>query len=204
MAPLDPFSAEIVRAVRAMSDNAILALVKNQLGNVPGAAAAAAAGGRRRGRPSSLEASAPASASGGAKSGAKAGRGRPGRKPGRKPAVVKEAGKARGKPGPKPKAAKAKRAGGRTSAGREELLTTIERVVKGGSGLSASEIAKSAGVKQTRVTSALKALKLAKRIYQGGDRRFARYAGDARSAEQASLAARQNASGPLLKKGKRK
>ncbi len=203
MAPLDPFSAEIVRAVRAMSDNAILALVKNQLGNVPGAAAAAAAGGRRRGRPSSVEASAPASASSSGKSG-KAGRGRPGRKPGRKPAASKEAGKTRGKPGPKPKAAKAKRGGGRTSAGREELLTTIERVVKSGSGLSASEIAKSAGVKQTRVTSVLKALKLAKRIYQGGDRRFARYAGDARAAEQASLAARQNASGPLLKKSKRK
>lgn len=203
MAPLDPFSAEIVRAVRAMSDNAILALVKNQLGNVPGAAAAAAAGGRRRGRPSSIEASALVNGSG-SKSSAKSGRGKPGRKPGRKPAAAKETSKARGKPGPKPKAAKAKRGGGRSSAGREELLTTIERVVKGGSGLSASEIAKGAGVKQTRVTSALKALKLAKRIYQGGDRRFARYAGDARTAEQASLAARQNASGPLLKKGKRK
>ena len=37
MASIDPFSAEIVRLVRNMSDEAILALVKNQLGNVKGA-----------------------------------------------------------------------------------------------------------------------------------------------------------------------
>ncbi len=86
-----------------------------------------------------------------------------------------------------------------------ELLGTVERVVKGGSGLSASQIAKAAGVPQTRVTSALKELKLAKRIFQGGDRRFARYAGDPRTAEQSSVTARQTASGPILKKaGKRK
>jgi len=51
-------------------------------------------------------------------------------------------------------------------------------------------------VPQTRVAAALKDLKLAKRICQGGDRRFARYAGDLKTAEQASLSARKNASGP--------
>ncbi|NUP09947.1 MAG: hypothetical protein HOW73_28195 [Polyangiaceae bacterium] len=206
MATIDPFSAEIVRLVRSMSDDAILALVKNQLGSGTGAAIAsraarAVAAGRvgtgRRGRPAKaieLPAAAP---------------GKPGRKPGRPAKVV--AAKPGRKPGPKPVAAKGKpgpkkggRGRGAGGAGRQELLSNVERVVKSGGGLSASEIAKSAGVPQTRVTSALKELKLAKRIFQGGDRRFARYAGDARSAEAASVSARQNAAGPMVKKGKRK
>ena len=39
---MDPFSAEIVKLVRNMSDEAILALVKNQLGRVSSSASAAA------------------------------------------------------------------------------------------------------------------------------------------------------------------
>lgn len=228
MAHIDPFSAEIVKLVRSMPDEAILALVKNQLGSGTGAAIAnraaraVAAGGRvANGRGRAGRGRAPASAPiavapvAPSKPGPK-----PGRKPGRKPALAAVTGpsasapkgrpavaspRAVSKPGPKPKAAaKGARRGGRSGAGRQELLASVERVVKSGGGLSASEIAKSAGVPQSRVTSALKELKLAKRIYQGGDRRFARYAGDARSAEQASVSARQNASGPLVKKSGRK
>ena len=69
--------------------------------------------------------------------------------------------------------------------------------------MSASEVAKSAGVPQSRASSALKELKLAKRIFQGGDRRFARYAGTASGAQAASDGARRNASGPITK-GKKK
>ena len=245
MAPIDPFSAEIVRLVRNMPDDAILALVKNQLGSGAGAAiatraakavAAAGRGGRRGPKPAAAArpaaVAAPAAPSGnrpgrpaGGAAAGKRGPGRPpgsgaassgrgpgrpagtGRGPGRPPSAA--ASRPGPKPGPKPKAGRpaggaGKRGGGRSSAGRQELLSTVERVVKGGNGLSASEIAKAAGVPQTRVTSALKELKLAKRIFQGGDRRFARYAGDSRAAESASVAARQNASGPLVKKGKRK
>ncbi len=80
---------------------------------------------------------------------------------------------------------------------RQETLESVERVVKSSSGVSASEVAKAAGIPQPRAAAALKELKLEKRIFQGGDRRFARYAGDAKVAEEASLAARLTASGPM-------
>ncbi len=79
---------------------------------------------------------------------------------------------------------------------RKETLDNVERVVKASSGLSASEVAKASGIPQPRAAAALKELKLEKRIFQGGDRRFARYAGDTKVAEAASLAARTTASGP--------
>ena len=79
---------------------------------------------------------------------------------------------------------------------RKETLDSVERVVKASAGLSASEVAKASGIPQPRAAAALKELKLEKRIFQGGDRRFARYAGDTKVAEAASLAARTTASGP--------
>jgi hypothetical protein len=79
---------------------------------------------------------------------------------------------------------------------RKETLDVVERVVKASNGLSASEVARSAAIPQPRAAAALKELKLEKRIFQGGDRRFARYAGDAKVAETASLTARTTASGP--------
>lgn len=182
MATMDAFSAQIVRMVRDMNDEAILALVKNQLGAVTsGISALPTAGTRRRGRPpraaaaSAPAASAPAASakpSGGSKRGATAKR-KPGR-PRRSPAA---------------------------SAERQDTLNTVEKIVKTSQGVSASDVAKQAGVPQTRAAAALKELKLAKRIFQGGDRRFARYAGDAKTAEQASLNARKNASGPAAAGG---
>lgn len=80
---------------------------------------------------------------------------------------------------------------------RQETLESVERIVKSSSGVSASEVAKAVGIPQPRAAAALKELKLEKRIFQGGDRRFARYAGDAKVAEEASLAARLTASGPM-------
>lgn len=181
MATMDAFSAQIVRMVRDMNDEAILALVKNQLGSVAGALPAAlpTAGTRRRGRPPRAAAAsapapspAPAPTKGGAKRGASAKR-KPGR-PRRSPAASQE---------------------------RQDTLNLVEKLVKSSQGVSASDVAKQAGVPQTRAAAALKELKLAKRIFQGGDRRFARYAGDAKTAEQASLSARKNASGPAAAGG---
>lgn len=161
MAHLDAFSAQIVRLVRQMPDEAILALVRNQLDSV------VAVAGVPRG---------------------------PGRPPSASKALVAA---------PLRKGARVKGTRKRTvtpSAERQEALDKVERLVKSSDGLSASQVASAAGIPQTRAAATLKELKLAKRIFQGGDRRFARYAGDAKTAEQASLNARQTASGPLAGK----
>jgi hypothetical protein len=89
---------------------------------------------------------------------------------------------------------------GAPSADRQAALNAVERIVKSGSGVSASDVARSASIPQTRAAAALKQLKLDKRIFQGGDRRFARYAADSKTAEQASLHARTTASGPAVKR----
>lgn len=196
MANMDAFSAQIVKLVRAMPDAAILDLVKNQLDKIVPAStplaaavagatatAAAAAGTRRRGRPPRA-ASAPAAAAPVA------------------PAPAAAPAKPAATGGKRAAAAPAKRRPGRprrSAAATEEradALEVVERIVKSGNGLSASDVAQSAGMPQTRAAAALKELKLAKRVFQGGDRRFARYAGDQKTAEQASLNARKNAAGP--------
>jgi len=168
MAITDAFSAQIVELVRTMPDEAILALVKNQLGAFGGDVSFGLP--RRRGAQ-------PRAAVG----------------PRARRPAVKAGGRRRA-------------AGGRRGRGaspeRQEALSAVERIVKSSSGISASEVAKSAGIPQTRAAAVLKELKLAKRIFQGGDRRFARYAGDSRTAEQASVQARKTASGPLVKRKK--
>lgn len=165
----DAFSQQIVDLVRKMPDEAILALVKNQLGAVvTGEISLVGAVPRRggsRARAAAVVQSKPSSVA--AKRGAA-----PKRRPGR--------------PRKSPAA----------SAERQETLNVVERLVKASSGVSASEVAKQAGIPQTRAAAALKELKLAKRIFQGGDRRFARYAGDSKAAELASANARKNAAGP--------
>jgi len=176
----DAFEQQIVDLVRKMPDAAIIALVKDRLGSVIGAGAAVAAPAlvpaaatKRRGRPArtAAPAAAPAAAAPAA------------------PAAKRGAAPAKRKPGrPKKTAA--------LSAERQEVLNSVERIVKSGNGVSASDVARQAGIPQTRAAAALKELKLAKRIFQGGDRRFARYAGEAKTAEQASVNARKTASGP--------
>jgi len=173
MAKLDPFSAQIVNLVRNMPDEAILELVRNQLGVLPGAVATdtavAPAAARRKKRVKRAPAKRVAR-----KAVAKTTKARPKRKTGAK----------------------------RSSVAREKVLSAVEKAVKGAKGLSASEIAKRTKIPQTRVAAAVRELKAAKRIFQGGDRRFARYAGDARTAQQASLYARKHAAGPARKKTK--
>ncbi|MBI4952571.1 MAG: hypothetical protein HY908_11105, partial [Myxococcales bacterium] len=85
----------------------------------------------------------------------------------------------------------------RDSAARDKLLDVVEKAVKAAKGMSASEVAKATSTPQARVSTALRELKLAKRIFQGGDRRFARYAGDTKTAVTASETARKTAAGPL-------
>jgi DNA-binding IclR family transcriptional regulator len=154
---MDAFSAQIVKFVREMPDEALLELVKQKLG-VLGAAV---------GRRNAALAGSPARAAAGPKS-------------------VRAAQEKLAPPPASP-------------AERQKMLDEVERIVKEGAGLSASDVARAARLPQTRVAAALKELKLAKRIYQGGDRRFARYAGDARTAEQASDTARKNAKGPVAR-----
>jgi hypothetical protein len=151
MAGLDAFSAQIVKFVREMPDEALLELVKQKLG-VHGAG---------RGAVALPVAPAPA--------------------------------KAKAK-----RPAKRRTAAAPATEDRRALLDNVERVVKSGNGMSASEVARSSGVPQTRAAAALKELKLAKRIFQGGDRRFARYAGDLKTAELASTVARKSAKGPSV------
>jgi len=190
MATSDAFSAQIVELVRKMPDEAILALVKNQLGAVaahaatPVAAAVAAAPVRRRGRPPRAAAAAAPAPAAPAPVAAPA--------PAAKPAAAapaKRGAAAKRKPG-RPRRSPA------ASQERVDTLNNVERIVKASGGVSASDVAKAAGIPQTRAAAALKELKLAKRIFQGGDRRFARYAGDAKTAESASMISRKNASGP--------
>jgi|RhiMetdeSRZDD1v2_1073273.scaffolds.fasta_scaffold235459_4 hypothetical protein len=82
--------------------------------------------------------------------------------------------------------AAARRRGRSTSVDREELLLLVERLVKGSRGLSSTEIARMVRAATPRVQSVLRELKHDRRIFQAGDRRFARYAGDAATAEAAS------------------
>lgn len=162
---MDAFSAQIVKFVREMPDEALLELVKQKLG-VIGAAAASKA----------------------RKDGSTA-----------RAVVTATANKAKSKAnhGDRRKAPASTRSA--ISPDRQTVLEGVERVVKAGQGVSASEVAKAAGVPQTRAAAALKELKLAKRIFQGGDRRFARYAGDQKTADSASAFARKTAKGPIVR-----
>jgi hypothetical protein len=168
MARMDAFSAQIVKFVREMPDEALLDLVKQKLG-VLGVPAGRHGRGALRSVPMPL---APAPTRG------------------KRSSVTV-----------KPKRSSARRAAP-ASAERQSLLDSVERVVKASSGVSASDVARLAGIPQTRAAAALKELKLAKRIFQGGDRRFARYAGDLKTAEQASTAARKTAKGPAVRGSK--
>ncbi len=180
MSKLDPFTAQIIHYVRSMPDDALLELVRAHLGS--GIGELSGRGGNEGTK--NARASAPAKP----KAAASAAPATPAAAASRKPATKAKA---------KPKAKRPKQAAARSSAAeRAQLLDSVEKVVKSNKGLSASEVAEKVKVVQTRVATALRELKKSKRIYQGGDRRFARYAGDSKTAKQASEKARQNAPGP--------
>ncbi|MFO0759783.1 MAG: hypothetical protein U0359_25065 [Byssovorax sp.] len=166
-----------MQLVRKMPDSAILELVKHQLGAVLGVSPL-----RKLAKPIALRSEKAARLVAGTVSSRNKKRGAasaPKRRPGR------------------PRSAAA------LSEERQETLNKVEGIVKAGVGMSASEVAKSAGIPQTRAAAALKELKLTKRIFQGGDRRFARYAGDPKQAEAASTTARKTASGPIINANKK-
>ncbi len=172
MARLDAFSAQIVKFVRSlMTDEAILELVRGKLGVSEPAPI--------------TEPAAALTSQSAAPSVAKA-----------TPKPVEPAAPAKAAPAPKAAPVKATAA---PTNDRSALLDKVERYVKSNTGVSASQVATAAGAPQSRVATALKELRTAKRIFQGGDRRFARYAGDAKTAARASVIARTTASGPILK-----
>lgn len=189
MATQDAFTSQILALVRRMPDDAILALVKNQLGALIGGAAGVALApkrGRKPGRPAKAKAKAatPAPAP---KPKAKAKSKKPAVKAAKAPSAVKAA----------PKVAKAspKKAGGRIRRSGAELqkaLEIVERAVKNSKGVAVGQVVKATGMKKASVAAALKELRSGRRIFLAGDRRFARYAGDARTAEAASSAARKS------------
>jgi hypothetical protein len=94
-------------------------------------------------------------------------------------------------PAKKGKAKRKTRVARQSSEARQQLRSTVERAVKASKGLSASQVAQKVNAPQSRVAALLRDLKHSKRIFQGGDRRYARYAGDARTAKQASISARK-------------
>ncbi len=163
---MDAFSAQIVKFVREMPDEALLELVKQKLGVIHAAVSRSNEALRRS----------PVRAASAATQKAKS-----------KNNPNREAQRPTGaRPPP-------------MSPDRQAVLDAVEQVVVAGDGVSASDVARDAGIPQTRAAAALKELKLAKRIFQGGDRRFARYAADPKTAEQASNIARKNAKGPLVR-----
>jgi len=188
MAQMDAFSAQIVRFVREMPDEALLDLVKQKLGILGVVTAGDLAGRRAEAR----VLSAPVALS------------TPKNHAKRIAATAKRpVGDGGSLSNPTHPAARPRGEGSATkppvaSAERQDMLDGVERIVKAGSGVSASDVARLASIPQTRAAAALKELKLAKRIFQGGDRRFARYAGDLKMAEQASTTARKCAKGPML------
>lgn len=158
---MDAFSAQIVKFVREMPDEALLELVKQKLGVI---GLPVARDGRAASPPVTTSTR---------------------KKAKDVPTHTREMQRIPRRPAASPD--------------RQSVLDEVERVVRANQGMSASEVAKAANIPQTRAASALKELKLAKRIFQGGDRRFARYAGDAKTAEQASTTARKTAKGPVVR-----
>lgn len=154
MTTLDLFSKEIVRLVRGMSDEAILALVRDRLG-VDGGVVPTSTRATRTGASTKTTTN--------------------------KTASRKSAGKA------------SRSKGKRTvlgAAAREQLMSNVEKTILQSKGLSVSEVASRTKQPKSRVAAAIRELKSAGRIQQGGEKRFARYARDKKTALAASNAAR--------------
>jgi hypothetical protein len=103
----------------------------------------------------------------------------------------------RAKTATKPAAAKSAAGRNRTTrkpaaarANKAALLLSVEKVVRASRGVSLAEVAKATNSSKARAAAALRELKGAGRIAQGGDRRFARYAADQKTAMAASQFAR--------------
>jgi len=104
-----------------------------------------------------------------------------------------------GGPGPRPRAsagvstAKKPRAGKRsrmTSAQKSAAMENVLALLGGSTGLAVGEIEKRSGLSRSELGTCLKALKAERRIFMGGQKRFARYASTQAVADRASAAAR--------------
>jgi len=120
--------------------------------------------------------------------------------------------KPKGKPGPKPKAAKAAAPGakkrGRPAGSKNKpkaatddapetenveedgTMMDIELFVRRSEGVSTSEVAEKYEIEKDKAARILKKLVIAGRIFNGGEKRFSRYAGSAKAALEASMASR--------------
>lgn len=163
MPNIDSFSAQLVAMVRNMPDEAILELVLHKLTADEGPAPKAAA---RPAAPAARKASPPA-----------------------KKAKKKVARRSTAKPAsqPKPAAPAAAKAGDQS---KDALIAAVEKTIKKSNGLGLAAVSAAVGQPKARVSSAIRELKDQKKIFQAGDRRFARYAGDVKTAKAATIRAR--------------
>ena len=175
MSKIDPFSAQLVALVRSMPDEAILALVRDQLGAV------AAPAKKRATKPAPKKV---------VKRVVRKTRKKVAKRVAKKPAkaapkkrVVKKAAKK--------KAVKKARAPRGTTAARAQQLAKVEKFVKSSKGVSLAQVAAATKLSKPQAAGVIRALKQDGKIHQGGDRRFARYGASKKAAEKASLAARQ-------------
>ena len=138
MTELDPFTQQLLDMIRKMPDDAILELVRTNLGvgSIAAGTTTTTAPARRTAAP----------------------------KKGRRKA--------------------------RTRGDRAALLDRVEAFVRDSKGVGLSDVAEGLGESKSRIQSALRDLKKAGRVAAAGDRRFTRYAVDARTARAASKRAR--------------
>lgn len=96
--------------------------------------------------------------------------------------------------GKKPSNGKSQRKAASPSIKKAEIRLTIDDNVldafKSGDGRSSSDVAEELGCKQSKVALVIKKLKSEKKLFQGGQRRFARYATTQLAADEASVASR--------------
>lgn len=78
----------------------------------------------------------------------------------------------------------------------EELLNDVRTYVRASDGTSVGQVATALDEPKTRIAAAIRKLKEAGDIKQGGERRFARYASTKDIANKKSLHDRKNAGGP--------
>ncbi len=85
----------------------------------------------------------------------------------------------------------------------ERLMDNVEECIHASDGVALEDVAVAVGESRARVASVIGSLKRAKRIFRGGKRRFARYAGSAEVAQEASAAARGEKPAGRKRAGKR-
>lgn len=176
MPNIDSFSSQIVAMVRNMPDDAILELVLHKLTSddvpAPKAAVPPTAAAPQEASPPTTK---PKKRTARRRTRASKTATQP--KPATKPAAAKPAAA-------KPAVAKT------SNPSKDALLAAVEKTIKVSNGLGLAAISAVVGEPKTRVSAAILELKNQKKIFQAGDRRFARYAGDLKTAKAATISAR--------------